>query len=365
MSRTTILGVVGARPNFMKMAPVARLLRKHPRFRFVLVHTGQHYSAMSDPFFRDLGLPAPDHHLHVGSSSAAEQIGKVITRLVPILQRTRPAGVLVAGDVTSTLAAALAGHKLGTKVGHIEAGLRSFDETMPEEINRRLTDSISDFCFTHSPEADRHLRREGVPAGRIHRVGNLMIDSLLRLLPAARRSGILGRLGLTPRRFSLLTLHRPSNVDREEDLLKFADLLGQIASRIPVVFPIHPRTLKSARRLGLWKPAPPGLHVIEPLGYLDFLKLQESASFVMTDSGGIQEESTVLGVPCLTLRDNTERPVTLRQGTNRLAGTKVAGILRHVRRLLRGDAPPTRVPPLWDGRSAERLIRVLERTWPR
>jgi UDP-N-acetylglucosamine 2-epimerase (non-hydrolysing) len=360
MAKLPIVGVVGARPNFMKMAPIARLLRCHPRFDFTLVHTGQHYSSMSDPFFRELGLPDPDHHLKVGSASAAEQTGKVISRLVPILQKIRPCAVLVAGDVTSTLAAALAAHKLGLKVGHIEAGLRSFDETMPEEINRRLTDAISDFCFTHSPEADVHLRREGVAGRKIHRVGNLMIDTLIRMRAAARRSPILKKLGLKRGGFALLTLHRPSNVDREQDLRKFAAMLDEIGRSVPVVFPIHPRTLQSARRFGVWDPAPPGLRLIDPLGYLDFLNLQENARFVMTDSGGIQEESTVLGVPCLTLRDNTERPVTISQGTNRLAGTDSKKILRHVRRLLDGDRPPKRVPPLWDGRSAQRLLAVLE-----
>lgn len=362
MTKLTILGVVGARPNFMKMAPIARLLRRHRRFRFVLVHTGQHYSAMSDPFFRELDLPAPDHHLKVGSASPSEQIGLVITRLVPVLARTKPAQVLVAGDVTSTLAAALASHKQGLKVGHIEAGLRSFDPTMPEEINRRLTDAISDLCFTHSPEADDHLIREGIPRDRIHRVGNLMIDTLFRLRPAARRSPILTRLGLSPRGFALLTLHRPSNVDTEETLRNFVSLLEEISESVPVVFPVHPRTLRNIRAFGFWKKPPRGLSLLEPLGYLDFLRLQENARFVMTDSGGIQEETTALGVPCLTLRDNTERPVTIRHGTNRLAGTRPEEILRQVRRLLRGDLPPKRVPPLWDGRSAQRLLRVLERT---
>jgi UDP-N-acetylglucosamine 2-epimerase (non-hydrolysing) len=361
MARIPILGVVGARPNFMKMAPIARLLRNHRRFRFTLVHTGQHYASMSDPFFRELGLPDPDHHLKIGSTSAAEQIGLVITRLVPILERVRPRLVLVVGDVTSTLAAALAAHKMGIAVGHIEAGLRSFDESMPEEINRRLTDAVSDLCFTHSPEADLHLRREGVGAGRIHRVGNLMIDTLLRLGPAARRSPILKKLSLRPGGYTLLTLHRPSNVDREDDLRKFAALLETVATSLPVVFPVHPRTIQAARRHGIWKPPPACLRLIDPLGYLDFLKLQENARFVMTDSGGVQEETTVLGVPCLTLRENTERPVTIRQGTNRLAGTNPHKILGHVRRLLRGDVPPKRVPPLWDGRSAGRLLKVLER----
>lgn len=361
MPKISVLGVVGARPNFMKMAPVERLLRNHGRFSFTLVHTGQHYASMSDPFFRELGLPDPDHHLQVGSGNPATQIGEVITRLVPVLEAVRPQLALVAGDVTSTLAAALAANKMGIPVAHIEAGLRSFDESMPEEINRRLTDQISKICFTHSPEADRHLRREGVPANRIHRVGNLMIDTLKRFVPAARRSGILEQLQLKSRGFALLTLHRPSNVDRQAELRKFAALLETIVRDLPIVFPVHPRTLAAARRFGLWSPPPEGLRLIEPLGYIDFLRLQRDARFVMTDSGGVQEETTVLGVPCLTLRDNTERPVTIRHGTNRLAGTDPKNILSHVRRLLHGDVPPKRTPPFWDGRSAERLVRVLQK----
>ena len=361
MNRPLVLGVVGARPNFMKMAPVALALRTHRRLRFSLVHTGQHDRAMSDPFFRELDLPQPDHHLRAGDGGPAEQIGAIVTRLVPVLAAERPALVLVAGDVTSTLAAALAAHKSGIRVGHIEAGLRSFDESMPEEINRRLTDAVSDLCFTHSPEADRNLRREGVPAARIHRVGNLMIDTLRRLRPAARRSRALADLQLRAGGYVLLTLHRPSNVDREADLRRFVTMLEAIAADVPVVFPLHPRTRARLAQFKLWSPPPPGVRLIEPLGYLDFLRLQEAARFVLTDSGGVQEETTVLGVPCLTLRTNTERPATIRFGTNRLAGTDPAGILKQVRRLLRGDRPPRRMPPLWDGRSAGRLVSVLER----
>ncbi len=344
----------------MKMAPLARLLARHPRFDFSLVHTGQHYDGMSDPFFRELGLPDPDHHLKVGSLPAARQIGLIFARLVPVLEDLRPRLVVVVGDVTSTLAAALAARKMGIAVAHVEAGLRSFDESMPEEINRRITDSLSDYCFTHSPEADRNLRREGVPARRIRRVGNLMIDTLLRLKPRAARSKILGDLDLKPRGYALLTLHRPSNVDTEKDVRKFERLLREVGRSVPVVFPIHPRTRASARRFGVWVREEPGVRLIEPLGYLDFLRLQSRAAFVLTDSGGVQEETTALGVPCLTLRENTERPATIRQGTNRLAGTRIEDILRHVRRLLRGDVPPRRVPPLWDGRAAGRLVRVLE-----
>lgn len=361
MPLVPITGVVGARPNFMKIAPVARLLRGHPRFAFTLIHTGQHYASMSDPFFRELGIPDPDHHLRVGSCSAAEQIGLVISRLVPVLEKLRPAAVLVVGDVNSTLAAALAAHKLDIPVGHIEAGLRSFDDTMPEEVNRRLTDAISDYCFTHSPEADVNLRREGVARSRIFRVGNLMIDTLLRFREKARRSTVLRDLGLGLRGFALLTLHRPSNVDREEDLRRFADLLDRIAREIPIVFPIHPRTRERAARFGIWKQPPVGLRLIDPLGYLDFLSLEADARFVMTDSGGVQEETTVLGVPCLTLRENTERPITIQRGTNLLVGTRPAAILRGVKRVLHGRPIPRRVPALWDGRSAERLVRCLER----
>ncbi|HXG60978.1 MAG TPA: UDP-N-acetylglucosamine 2-epimerase (non-hydrolyzing) [Planctomycetota bacterium] len=377
MSRVPIVGVVGARPNFMKMAPVARLLRRHPGFRFHLVHTGQHYAAMSDPFFRELALPDPEYHLGAGSGDAAEQIARIMTRLVPVLRKLRPRLVLVAGDVNSTLAAALTAHKMGLPVGHIEAGLRSFDDSMPEEVNRRLTDAVSDYCFTPSADADRNLRREGVPPERIVRVGNLMIDTLRRFRKKAAGSNILKTLGLRDRSYALVTLHRPSNVDSEEKLSDLVAVLRKLSGRLSVVFPIHPRTWKSGLRIGLWSrkdrvghgsSAPRsrnGLVLTEPLGYFDFLKLQSRARVVLTDSGGVQEETTVLGVPCLTLRENTERPVTITHGTNRLAGTDPGRILDHVERILAGDVPPRRTPPLWDGRSAERLIRVLERKYLR
>ncbi len=372
MARVRVIGIVGARPNFMKMAPLARLLLRSKKFEFTLVHTGQHYASMSDPFFRELNLPDPDFHLRVGSTSAGRQIGLVITRLVPVLDLVRPTLVLVVGDVNSTLAGAIAAHKQGIKVGHIEAGLRSFDESMPEEINRRITDSLSDLCFTHSPEADVNLRKEGIPDGRIHRVGNLMIDTLLQFRSRARHSRIVDRLGLKDREYVLLTLHRPSNVDREQDLRKFVEMLNQIGASLPVVFPIHPRTLENGKRFGLWKAGDvrsldasnvddrAKLRLIEPVSYFDFLRLQISARFVMTDSGGVQEETTALGIPCLTLRENTERPVTIHQGTNRLVGTDPGKIYRNAKRLLEGDYPERRVPRLWDGRSAQRLKAVLE-----
>ena len=357
----------------MKMAPLARVLRGHPRFTLTLVHTGQHYDGMSDPFFRELELPAPDHHLKVGSCSAAEQIALVMTRLIPILKDLKPRLVLVVGDVNSTLAAALAAHKLGIEVGHIEAGLRSFDEAMPEEVNRRLTDAVSKYCFTHSPEADDNLANEGVSRERIFRVGNLMIDSLLRSWKRASQSDILDRIGLKKREYVLLTLHRPSNVDRKEDLQQFAKMLRRLGTQIPVVFPIHPRTFERGCGFGLWRPgnvsqlngqasAPAsGLVLTSPLGYLDFLRLEGFARLVLTDSGGVQEETTALGTPCLTLRENTERPITLRWGTNTLAGTNPERIEREARRLLRGHSIRRRRPPLWDGRSAERLLKVFER----
>jgi UDP-N-acetylglucosamine 2-epimerase (non-hydrolysing) len=329
---------------------------------------------MSDPFFRDLEIDAPDYQLNVGSLGATEQIATIMTHLSRILPSLHPAMVLVPGDVNSTLAAALVANKLGIPVGHIEAGLRSFDESMPEEVNRRLTDSLSQLCFTHSPEADENLRREGVQRGRIHRVGNLMIDTLFRLRERKDRPNPLERLGLEPASYALLTLHRPSNVDRKEDLTRFASLLEMIADLLPIVFPIHPRTLLSAKRHGLWKShrlsrlgktrpsgEARGLLLMEPLGYRDFLELEAGARLVLTDSGGVQEETTVLGVPCLTLRRNTERPITITHGTNRLVGTEPNNILRGIREVLRGEHRRRTPPPFWDGRAGERLIRVLER----
>jgi len=359
-ARIRLLAVAGARPNFMKVAPLLRAMRERPRIDALLVHTGQHYdAAMSDAFFRDLSMPEPDVNLGVGSGSHAVQTAEVLRGIEPVLLDWKPDAVVVVGDVNSTIAAALAAVKLGIPVAHVEAGLRSFDRRMPEEINRILTDAISDWLFTSEPSGAENLRREGVPAERIHFVGNVMIDSLLAHLETARARAPLARLGLAPRRYAVLTLHRPSNVDDPARLARLFEVLEQIHAELPVVFPVHPRTRGAIER-GLGGRAP-GLQLTEPLGYLEFLGLVSEARLVLTDSGGIQEETTVLGVPCVTLRDSTERPVTISEGTNRLVGSEPDAIAAEVRKILGGDAPRGRVPALWDGRAARRIVDVLER----
>jgi UDP-N-acetylglucosamine 2-epimerase (non-hydrolysing) len=353
-----LIQVVGARPNFMKIAPVWRAIARAGFAEQKLVHTGQHYdAAMSDVFFRDLAMPAPDLFLGIGSGSHGEQTAAALAAMEKLLTTERPDLVIVAGDVNSTLAAALAAVKLGIPVAHVEAGLRSGDRTMPEEINRLLTDQMSDLLFTPSPDADAHLAREGIPAGKVHRVGNAMIDTLLAHLEAARRSGVLGRLGLKPREYALLTLHRPSNVDDRATLEPLLRAIGELAAVKPVLFPVHPRTRKKLAELGI--DVPPGLRLMDPLGYLEFLALTDSAAAVLTDSGGLQEETTVLGIPCLTLRENTERPITIEQGTNLLVGMNPDRILEEGRKALRGEWKRGRVPDLWDGKAAERIAAAV------
>ena len=357
---TGVLYVVGARPNFMKVAPVFHEVRARlPSARQVIVHTGQHYDReMSDVFLDELGLPEPDYHLAVGSGGHGVQTGRALERLEPVLERERPAVVVVAGDVNSTLAGGLAAAKLELPLAHIEAGLRSFDRTMPEEINRVLVDQISDWCFTHSPEAEDNLLREGVPADRIHFVGNTMIDSLVRLRPALERSDIHRRLGLERGAYALVTLHRPRLVDGPLFDRALASL-ERLSRELPVVFPVHPRT---RARIGA-QSFDQRLLLIEPVGYLDFLALQSTAAAVITDSGGVQEESTFLGVPCFTLRETTERPITIERGTNRLLGLDVERI-EDVPRLL-GEVPgPLAPPPGWDGDAACRIVDVLVSTLP-
>ncbi len=365
--------VAGARPNFMKVAPLLREFRKRPGFRPCLVHTGQHYDArMSEAFFRDLGLPEPDVHLGVGSGSHAAQTAGVLAAIEPVLLDFRPHVTVVVGDVNSTLAAALASVKIGIPVAHVEAGLRSFDPTMPEEINRVLTDRISRWLFTTEPSGEENLLREGVPRERIHFVGNVMIDTLRAHVDRARQRDIRSPLGIPDGPYGVLTLHRPANVDDPERLRTLFAALEKLHRDCPLVFPVHPRTRGVIeRQLG---GRPPRLLVCEPLGYLDFLALLAGACLVLTDSGGIQEETTVLGVPCLTLRNNTERPVTLTHGTNRLVGADPDAILRVAREALApaeagwrtGPAAPDAGragggPPLWDGRAAGRIVEVLER----
>jgi UDP-N-acetylglucosamine 2-epimerase (non-hydrolysing) len=350
---THVLHVVGARPNFMKAAPVIRALQESG-VQQTLVHTGQHYDAnMSDVFFAQLDMPAPDVNLEVGSGSHAVQTAAIMTRFEPVVLERRPDFVLVYGDVNSTIAAALVCAKLSVRVGHVEAGLRSFDRTMPEEINRVLTDQLADLLFTPSEDGDVNLQREGIPAERIHRVGNVMIDSLVRLLPSARA----GRNGL-PERYALVTLHRPSNVDDEEKLKSILGALLEIHGALEIVFPVHPRT---RQRIAQWGLATGKLHLLEPLPYLEFLALQQRATVVLTDSGGIQEETTYLGVPCLTLRNNTERPITVTIGTNLLVGDDTGRLKSELMRVLEGKAKNGNIPPLWDGHAAERIAKILVR----
>ncbi len=320
-----LVAVAGARPNFMKIAPLLRELQARPRFETLLVHTGQHYdAAMSSNFFRDLGIREPDVNLEVGSGSQAEQTAEVLRKIEAVLLRERPDAVVVVGDVNSTLAATLAAAKLCIPVAHVEAGLRSFDRTMPEEVNRLVTDVLARWLFTSEPSGDENLAREGAAPEQVHFVGNIMIDTLRANLEQARRLGVLDQLGVRAGAYGVLTLHRPSNVDDPERLASLFGVLEEIHERLPIVFPVHPRTQASiARLLG---GRTPKLLVTEPLGYLEFLRLLADAKLVLTDSGGVQEETTVLGVPCLTLRANTERPVTVTQGTNVLVGQDPARI---------------------------------------
>jgi UDP-N-acetylglucosamine 2-epimerase (non-hydrolysing) len=365
--RARIVCTAGARPNFMKIAPILEQIRRRPRLEPILVHTGQHYdSAMSAAFFRDLAIPEPDVHLGVGAESPTRQVARILERLEPELQRLRPDCVVVVGDVNSTLACALTAAKSWFPVAHVEAGLRSGDRTMPEELNRLLTDACSDLLFTTSRDANENLRREGVPEGRIHFVGNVMIDTLLRFEERSRSSPVLEAIGVDPRGYALVTLHRPSNVDRIDDLKKVTAILEQLARRLPVVFPIHPRTRARMQEEGILErlSAAQSLHLREPEGYIDFLRLLSAAKIVLTDSGGVQEETTVLGVPCLTLRPNTERPVTITEGTNRLIGSEPEVVIREVDDLLSGRTQlPRRIPELWDGGAAARIVAVLEEVY--
>ncbi|WP_429885842.1 non-hydrolyzing UDP-N-acetylglucosamine 2-epimerase [Geoalkalibacter halelectricus] len=357
-----VLCVVGARPNFMKVAPIIDELKRRD-IDYVLVHTGQHYDEkMSKLFFVDLGMPKPHVDLEVGSGSHARQTGEVLMRIEPILESEKPDVVIVVGDVNSTLAATLAAAKLCIPVAHVEAGLRSFDRTMPEEINRLMTDSVADFLFTTEELASEHLRREGIPDEKIFFVGNTMIDSLVKHVRRADESPILEQLGVTPKNYGVVTLHRPSNVDQPESLRDILEALSTIARDLPLVFPIHPRTRKRIAEFGLEALLAQGFILSEPLGYLDFLKLNKDARLVLTDSGGIQEETTVLGVPCITLRHNTERPITVTAGTNQLVGSDKHQILSAAAKVLSGQTEKKQIPPLWDGQAAKRIVDVLEQS---
>ena len=370
-----ILCVAGARPNFMKIAPLLAAFREAKHFEARLVHTGQHYDAkLSKIFFEELAIPRPDVELEVGSGSHAQQTAEVMKRFEPVLEAEQPQAVLVVGDVNSTIACALVAAKFRLKVPfttsfgvrtrplviHVEAGLRSHDDDMPEEINRKLVDAISDLLFVSDPIGMELLAKENVsdPA-RVHFVGNVMIDTLLGAKEKAAQSTIREEFGVKNRPYAVVTLHRPSNVDDPENLRRLIETLDAIGDRVRLVFPVHPRTRQKLEASGLvfdearWK-------VVDPCGYIDFLDLTANAALVLTDSGGIQEETTVLGVPCITLRENTERPCTIDQGTNTLVGTDPAAILRAVERALSGTVEK-RVPPLWDGKSADRIREILDR----
>jgi UDP-N-acetylglucosamine 2-epimerase (non-hydrolysing) len=362
-----IINIVGARPNLPKIAPLMREMQRHPEIEPILVHTGQHYdAALSDIFFRQMGIPTPHVNLEVGSGTHAVQTAEVLKRIEPVLLEHQPDLVLVVGDVNSTIAVSLAAVKLGISVAHVEAGLRSFDRGMPEEINRILTDALADYLFVTEEDAIQNLQKEGRPRESIHLVGNVMIDSLRHFLPTAQKSPIGEDLGLKNgaewQRFAVLTLHRPSNVDATEKLAELLRAVDAIAAQVPVIFPVHPRTQQRLAQAG--STTHPRLKLIPPVGYLDFLCLLNKATLVLTDSGGIQEETTALGVPCLTLRENTERPITISQGTNQLVGTDPRKILAAAEAVLAGKAKPGRIPPLWDGHAAERIVEVLLRKSP-
>ena len=348
-----ILHVVGARPNFMKAAPVLRALSARASVQQILVHTGQHYDKnLSDVFFEQLGIPQPDFNLEVGSGSHALQTSEIMRRFEPVVLDREPELVVVYGDVNSTMAAALVCSKLLIRVAHVEAGLRSFDRTMPEEINRLVTDRLSDILFTPSADGDENLKNEGIAPEKIHRVGNVMIDTLIKLLPMAEGPA---KNGL-PDRYALVTLHRPSNVDDSAVLRRILDSLSEVSEQLAVVFPAHPRTRHRIEEFGL---STNKLHLLDPVPYIEFLALQRRATVVITDSGGIQEETTFLGIPCLTIRNNTERPVTATLGSNVLVGHDAGKLRSELAKILAGKAKQSAIPPLWDGQAADRIASIL------
>ncbi len=361
-----VMNVVGARPNFMKIAPIQRAMNQsNGALEPILVHTGQHYDKrMSKLFFEDLQLPEPDIYLGVGSGSHAEQTAKIMIDFEKVCLEKKPDMVLVVGDVNSTVACSLVASKLWIPVVHVEAGLRSFDRKMPEEVNRLVTDALSDYLFVTEKSGRENLLKEGVPESKIHFVGNVMIDSLTFFLEKAARSSILAELELEPQGYALVTLHRPSNVDDPDNLRKIVSAFAEIQKDIPIILPMHPRTRKNLERFGLQNlfSSLPNVRLLEPIGYLDFMQLTRNSRFVMTDSGGIQEETTYLGIPCLTLRENTERPVTVEVGTNVIVGTDTELIIQLARQILNGKWKEGQQPELWDGQAAQRIVDVLARS---
>jgi UDP-N-acetylglucosamine 2-epimerase (non-hydrolysing) len=358
MKTLSITSVVGARPNFIKMAALMHEMKGRPHIDAQLIHTGQHFSPeMSQSFFDELELPQPDHNLAVSGGTQTEQTAEIMKAVEPLFIARRPDVLIVVGDVTSTLASSLVAAKLGIRIAHVEAGLRSFDRAMPEEINRIITDAVSDFLFVTEPGGEENLLREGVSREKVFFVGNVMIDTLLRFREKASRSAVLDRLGVTPGKYAVATLHRPSNVDDPERLVALIGVLNEIGRRVPVLFPVHPRT---QQRLAAMDTPHDNVIAVPPQSYLDFLQLMSNARLVLTDSGGIQEETTILQVPCLTLRENTERPITIERGTNRLVGVRSEDIRRSAIEVLDSPMPSGRLPDLWDGKAAARILDVLE-----
>lgn len=359
-----IINIVGARPNFMKIAPIQREMDKRSDIESILLHTGQHYDEkMSRLFFEDLEMPQPDIYLNVGSASHAVQTAKIMVGIEKVLLEYKPDLIVVVGDVNSTAACSMVAAKMGVKIAHVEAGLRSFDREMPEEINRLVTDVLSDFLFVTEKSGLDHLKEEGIADSKVHFVGHVMIDSLIHFQEKAKTSQIKKQLGLDSAPYALITLHRPSNVDSKENFIKLLNAFEKIEKDIRVVFPIHPRSRKmiDSFNLHLRIESMKNLMLLEPLGYLDFMNLMHSAKLVLTDSGGIQEETTYLGIPCLTLRHNTERPVTVEVGTNLLVGNDTNKIIKETNNILAGKWKTGEIPPLWDGRAGERIVRKLTR----
>lgn len=355
-----IISVVGARPNFMKVAPLNKALKHYSTIRHLICHTGQHYDEkMSKVFFEDLELPKPDFYLGVGSGTHAEQTARVMVEFEKVVDREKPDLVMVVGDVNSTVACSLVAAKALVPVAHVEAGLRSFDRAMPEEINRLLTDAVSSYLFVTEKSGIRNLKNEGIPGEKIHFVGNVMIDSVVAYLPKAASSKVLSQFSLKPSEFAVATFHRPSNVDTPEGLRQIVHLLNVVAEATPVVFPVHPRTRANLSKLATKLPVHTNVHLTDPVGYLDFLCLMKNARLVLTDSGGIQEETTFLGIPCITLRSTTERPVTVEEGTNYLE-PDFGKAEKLARAILSGKSKKGSIPKLWDGKAAERIAEVIE-----
>lgn len=358
-----VVCVCGARPNFMKIAPLMAEFARRPDINGYLVHTGQHYDQrMSKLFFEELAIPRPNINLEVGSGTHAQQTAEIMKRFEPVLLERKPNCVLVVGDVNSTIACGLVAVKLGIRLAHVEAGLRSFDRTMPEEINRILTDRISDLLFVTERSGVENLRKEGIAEDKVFLIGNVMIDTLLANRQKADKSTILKKLALKPKGYGVLTLHRPSNVDDPKVLTEILEAFSQIQQDMPLIFPVHPRTRKNLSRFGFDSRLKemPNFRVLDPFGYLDFLKLMAESRLVLTDSGGMQEETTILGVPCMTLRENTERPITIEQGTNRLVHVTTEDILRTYREIMDSDSKTQhRIPDMWDGKSAQRIAKIL------